>query len=368
MTMRRPVRVLVVDDSAVMRKLLSTALARDRDIEVVATAMDGLMALHKVARFRPDVITLDLEMPGMDGLEVLRQLQDLHDAPVLVVSAHTGEGAAITVSALSLGAVDVVTKPRALETAGLQRMVAELMTKVKAVAGRRWRRPRAAAPLAPPRRIAPSTGAAAAVVAIGVSTGGPAALAHLLPRLPVDLPAAFVVVQHMPEGFTAMLAHRLDQSCALEVLEARNGDLLAPGRLLLAPGGRHLRVRQTFRGPVATVAAGPEVCGHCPSADVLFRSVAETFGSRAIGVLLTGMGEDGAAGLMSIRAACGYTLAQDEESCVVFGMPKVAILRGAASEVVPLERMADAIVEAVMRVAGEGAGRAAAGLEQREAR
>lgn len=354
-TARRPIRVLVVDDSAVMRKLLSSALGHDPEIEVVATAPDGLIGLRKVARFRPDVVTLDLEMPGMDGLEVLRQMQELEDSPVLVVSAHTGAGAALTVAALSLGAVDVVTKPRALEAAGLQRLASELLEKVKAVAGRRWRRPRPGTATRFVRRARPlpPAGEPTVVVAIGVSTGGPAALAYLLPRLPPELPATYVVVQHMPVGYTAMLAQRLDQGCALQVREARSGDALLPGGLLLAPGGRHLRVRHTFRGWVASVAAGAPVTGHCPSADVLFHSVAEGFGPRAVGVLLTGMGDDGALGLAAIRGGCGQTLAQDEESCVVFGMPRAAIQRGAAAAVVSLEQMPEAIAEAVLRAEPE---------------
>ncbi len=352
MSARRPIRVLVVDDSAVMRKVLSAILQREPGIEVVATAVDGVIALRKCARFRPDVVTLDLEMPGMDGLEVLRKMQGLDDAPVVVVSAHTRAGAEASVNALSLGAVDVVAKPKSGE--GLDRLAAELLAKVKGVAGRRWRRPPVAPPARKPSRPAPTADRDRPwkVVAIGVSTGGPAALGCLLPRLPADIPAAFLVVQHMPEGFTAMLAHRLNQACALEVQEARDGDALLPGRVLLAPGGRHMRVRDSFRGPVALVESGPLVSGHCPSVDVMLRSVATAFGERAIGVLMTGMGEDGAVGMEAIRRASGATFAQDEESCVVFGMPRAAILKGAVGEVVPLEQMADAILAAVLRPGG----------------
>jgi two-component system chemotaxis response regulator CheB len=347
MTERRPIRVLVVDDSAVMRKLLSAVLSRDPEIEIVATAMDGVMALQKLVRFRPDVVTLDLEMPRMDGIDFLRRIVAEYETPVLVVSAHTQRGAAQTVAALDMGAVDVVAKPQDVLRGGLETMAEELLTKVRAVAGRRWRRP--AVHQAPrfPRLKAPSQGVARRVVAIGISTGGPAALGYLLPRLPPDLAAGVIVVQHMPEGFTGMLAARLNQACALPVSEARDGELLRQGHVYLAPGGRHLRVGGTPDGPRLIVSPGSPVSWHCPSADVLFFSVAAEFGARSVGVLMTGMGEDGAAGMDAIHHARGQTFAQDEESCVVFGMPRAAIVRGAVDAVVPLERLPEAILAAV---------------------
>jgi two-component system chemotaxis response regulator CheB len=343
---RHRIRVLVVDDSAVMRKLLSALLSRDPEVEVVATALDGAVALRKVAQLRPDVVTLDLEMPGMDGIDVLREIMRRSPVPVVVVSAHTQRGAAASVTAMALGAVDVVAKPRHSPGAGLEAMAAELLAKLKAVAGRRWRRPPAAALRRSPG--GPAAGLARQVVAIGVSTGGPAALAYLLPRLPADLKAAVVVVQHMPEGgFTEMLARRLSQGCGLDVREARDGDALRDGQVLVAPGGRHLRVSRRPQGALALVGGGEPVSGHRPSADVLFESVAAEFGPRGRGVLLTGMGEDGAAGLQAVRVAHGQTLAQDEESSVVFGMPRAAIARGAVEQVLPLEKIPDAIVSAV---------------------
>jgi two-component system chemotaxis response regulator CheB len=350
MTDLRPIRVLVVDDSAVMRKLISAVLQRDPDVEVVATAVDGIAALRKVARFRPDVVTLDLEMPGMDGLDVLREMSVMSDAPVLMVSAHTQADAALTVTALEMGAVDVVAKPRNVLAGGIEALGVELLSKVRAVAGRRWRRPLTLRAVAkePVEKRALHTHADR-VVAIAASTGGPAALGYVLARLPADLPAAVLVVQHMPEGFTASLAHRLDANSGLIVKEAQDGDVLRRGRVLVAPAGRHLRVRRLPGAPVAMVGSGPLVCGHRPSADVLFQSVAAEFGARSVGVVLTGMGEDGAAGLQSIHRGLGHTLAQDEESSVVFGMPRAAILRGAADEVLPLERIAEAIGSAVDR-------------------
>ncbi len=344
---RRPIRALVVDDSATMRKTLSTILSRDPGIEVVATAVDGLAALRKLARFRPDVVTLDLEMPGMDGLDVLKEMVAQSEAPVLVVSAHTPRGADLTVTALSLGAVDAVAKPGAGACGGVEAMAGELMAKVHAVAGRRWRRPpssRLTDPR-PPRRVL-QPGTAHTVVAVGVSTGGPAALNFLIPRLPADLPAAMVVVQHMPVGFTAMLAQRLNQASAVAVREARDGEPLRNGTVLIAPAGRHIRVRHLEPEPIVLLSGGPAVSGHRPSVDVLFHSVAAEFGRRSVGVLLTGMGEDGASGLLAIRRMAGRTLAQDEESSVVFGMPKAAIQRGAVDQVLSLERMPEAITAA----------------------
>ena len=350
---RRPIRALVVDDSATMRKTLSAILSRDPGIEVVATAVDGLAALRKLARFRPDVVTLDLEMPGMDGMDVLREMVALGEAPVLVVSAYTPRGADLTLTALSLGAVDAVVKPGSGSNGGVEALASELLAKVHAVAGRRWRRPPGVritdtAAVKPLRRIL-HPGAARTVVAVGVSTGGPAALNFLIPRLPAELPAAMVVVQHMPVGFTEMLAQRLDQASAVSVREARDGEPLRNGTVLIAPAGRHIRVRHLEPEPIVLLSGGPAVSGHCPSVDVLFHSVAAEFGRRSVGVLLTGMGEDGASGLLAIRRMAGRTLAQDEESSVVFGMPRAAILRGAVDQVLPLERMPEAITAAAAR-------------------
>ena len=360
MTEHRPIRVLVVDDSAVMRKLLTTVLTRDPEIEVVATAMDGVMALQKLVRFKPDVVTLDLEMPRMDGLDFLRQIVSQSETPVLVVSAHTTRGAAQTVAALAMGAVDVIAKPQDVLRGGLEVMADELVAKVRAVAGRRWRRPSLRQAPRYPRLKAADQGVARRVVAIGISTGGPAALGYLLPRLPPDLGAAVLIVQHMPEGFTSMLAARLNQACALPVREARDGEVMRQGHVYLAPGGRHLRVGPTVEGPGLLLTAGSPVSWHCPSVDVLFFSVATEFGARAVGVLMTGMGDDGAAGLDAIRHARGRTLAQDEESSVVFGMPRAAIQRGAVDEVWPLDQLPEAIVAAVGGTSRRSGGRRAA--------
>jgi two-component system chemotaxis response regulator CheB len=323
---RRPIRVLVVDDSAVARKLLSAVLSRDPEIEVVATAADGAVGLQKLARFRPDVVTLDLEMPRMGGLDVLRRMTALCDAPVLVVSAHTPRDAELTATALSMGAVDVVAKPPSILQGGVEAMAGELMSKIRAVAGRRWRRPAA------PRRTAPQARSrshprARRAVALAASTGGPAALADILPRLPADFPAVVLVVQHMPEGFTEMLAQRLDQTCALPVREAHDGEPLRHAEVLIAPAGRHMRLRAAAEGPVVQLGRDPPVAGHRPSADILFASVALEFGAAAA------------------------TIAQDEDSSVVFGMPRAAIQRGVASCVLPVDRIAAEIVAQVTRQA-----------------
>jgi two-component system chemotaxis response regulator CheB len=358
--------VLVVDDSAVMRKLLPAALSRDPDIEVVATAVDGVAALRKLARFRPDVVTLDLEMPHMDGLEVLQAMVGQSETPVVVVSAHTQHDAALTATALSMGAVDVVAKPTDALRGGLEPMARELLAKLRAVAGRRWRRMAPAMPVARAHHAQPASDRAATrVVAIAASTGGPAALAYVLPRLPADLPAAVLVVQHMPEGFTEMLAGRLGQTCSLPVAEARDGERLRHGQVLIAPGGRHLRVRRAPGGVLTLVGRGAAVCGHRPSADVLLHSVASEFGAQCVGVILTGMGDDGVAGLLAVRRALGETLAQDEESSVVYGMPREALLRGAVERPTALDRIPEAITAAVRRQARRDSGPALAGAFRR---
>lgn len=348
----RRIRVLVVDDSAVARKLLTTLLSRDARIEVVGAAADGAVALEKARLLKPDVMTLDLEMPRVDGLDVLRGLEGVWDGPVLVVSAHTPRDAQLTAAALAMGAVDVVAKPPRLIEGGTERLARELLARVHAVAGRRWRRPKAVA--APARRQA-ARPRARAVLALAASTGGPAALAYLLPQLPADLPAAVLVVQHMPEGFTGMLALRLDQSCALQVREAAHDDPLREGEVLVAPAGRQMRVRGGAGGRVVQLGDDALPSGHSPSADALFESLAAEFGATTVGVLLTGMGEDGAAGFAALRAAGALTIAQDEGSCVVFGMPRAAILRGVVDRVLPLERIGVSALAQVRRLAARAA-------------
>jgi two-component system, chemotaxis family, protein-glutamate methylesterase/glutaminase len=345
--MKPNIRVLVVDDSALMRKLIPDALLHDSSIEVVGTAMDGEIGLKKIEELKPDVVTLDLDMPRMGGMEMLRQITRKHHVPVIVVSAHTEEGASLTLKALGLGAFDFVTKPRDAARGHIRQIASELALKVKAAAS-------AGAPkmiyTVPnesrkgPRKFSTQPRWPSRIVAIGVSTGGPQALQYLLSQIPADFPGCIVVVQHMPEGFTEMFSHRLDESCALEVKHAQSGDLLLAGRVLVCPGDRHIKVRRMEHGNVVILVDQARVNGHRPSVDVLFGSVAQEFGRKSIGVLMTGMGEDGAAGLGAIREAGGFTIAQNPESCVVDSMPRAAIERGFAQRIVSLAGLAEALI------------------------
>jgi two-component system chemotaxis response regulator CheB len=337
------IRVLVVDDSALMRKLIPTILARDSAIEVVGTAMDGAFALKKIEELRPDVVTLDLEMPRMDGMETLRLIMKSAPVPVILFSTHSKEGAYSTFKALGLGAVDFVAKPKDAAVGHLDAIADELIAKIKVAkraAGHRL--PPTSVPeelLSPKKKTSPGV-PPNRVIAIGISTGGPNALQFLLSQMPPDFPSTILIVQHMPEGFTEMFARRLDECCALDVQEARSGDLLTAGRVLLCPGNRHMTVRRMPRGDIVVLNDNAPVNGHRPSVDVLFNSVAQEFGLLAVGVLMTGMGEDGAAGLGAIKSAAGMTIAQSEESCVVSGMPRAAITRGYANRIVSLDGMA----------------------------
>jgi two-component system chemotaxis response regulator CheB len=351
------VRVLVVDDSALMRKLIPQILETDKTIQVVGTAMDGNFGLKKIEELKPQVVTLDLEMPGMGGLDMLKEIMRRHRVPVIVVSSHSTEGATVTLKALALGAFDFVAKPTDV-SARMPEIARELISKIKAAASSRG------VQLTPfPGTVRPGDKAQldakkqpTRIVAIGISTGGPQALQYLLAQLPGDFPGSIVVVQHMPEGFTEMFARRLDESCAVGVKEAQSGDLLLAGRVLICPGSRHIKVKKLALGNVAVLSDEPRVNGHRPSVDVLFKTVAEEFGQKALAVLMTGMGDDGAQGLGLVKAAGGMTIAQSEESCVVFGMPKAAIERGFAIRVVALEALANTLQSQCM------ANRAGAGL------
>ena len=342
--MTPPVRVLVVDDSALMRKLIPQILQTDSSIQVIGTAMDGNFGLKKIEEMKPQVVTLDLDMPGMGGLDMLKEIMLRHPLPVIVVSSHSTEGASVTLQALSMGAFDFVAKPTDV-SANMPEIARELIAKIKAAA--QSRRVMIAAPSAPskPSAKAPSNTQTRAtrIVAIGVSTGGPQALQYVLPQLSKNFPGTILIVQHMPEGFTEMFSRRLEEVCAITVKEAQSGDLLLAGRALVCPGNRHLRVKRLPMGDVAVLNDEPRVNGHRPSVDVLFKSVAEEFGEKSIAVLMTGMGEDGAQGLGLVKAAGGMTIAQSEDSCVVFGMPKAAIERGYAVRVVALDALANTL-------------------------
>jgi two-component system chemotaxis response regulator CheB len=338
----------VVDDSALMRKLIPAVLARDSSIEVVGTAMDGAFALKKIEELHPDVVTLDLEMPRMDGMETLRLIMRRAPMPVILFSTHSKEGGYATLKALALGAIDFVQKPQDAAAGHLDSIADQLIEKIKVAkraAGRKL--PAAVVSDDPPKNkkrkhvaLPPNR-----IIAIGISTGGPNALQYVLSQIPADFPASILIVQHMPEGFTEMFAKRLDECCAIEVQEARSGDLLLAGRVLICPGNRHVMVRRMPRGDMAVLSDGPPVNGHRPSADVLFHSVAQQFGLTAVGLLMTGMGEDGAEGLGALKAAGGVTVAQSEDTCVVSGMPRAAITKGYADKVIPLEGIAAFLIQ-----------------------
>ena len=362
--MTAPVRVLVVDDSALMRKLIPQILAADSSIQVVGTAMDGNFGLKKIEELRPQVVTLDLEMPGMGGLDMLKEIMRTHRVPVIVVSSHSTQGASVTLKALSMGAFDFVAKPADV-SARMPEIAKELIAKIKAAAQSRGIKIAAPVPSAfPVEKAAPrSSQRPTRVVAIGVSTGGPQALQYVLPQLPKDFPGTILIVQHMPEGFTEMFSRRLDEICAIRVKEAQSGDLLLPGRALVCPGSRHMKVKRLPLGDVAVLSDEPRVNGHRPSVDVLFKSVAEEFGDKTVALLMTGMGEDGAQGMSQVKSAGGMTIAQSEDSCVVFGMPRAAIERGYAVRVVGLEAIANTLLAQCMQdrkpAADAGDGRAA---------
>ena len=345
--MSERVRVLVVDDSALMRKLIPTILERDPSIEVIGTAMDGAFALKKIEELHPDVITLDLEMPRMDGIETLRLIMRRAPMPVIVFSTHSKEGAYSTFKALALGAIDFVAKPRDAAAGHLDAIAVELIEKIKVAkraSGRKIHANIAVETQPPQKKSSRATLPPSRIVAIGISTGGPNALQYVLSQIPADFSASILIVQHMPEGFTEMFARRLDECCALDIQEARSGDLLLAGRVLICPGNRHIMVRRMPRGDMAVLSDGPPVNGHRPSADVLFHSVAREFALTSVGVLMTGMGDDGAEGLGAIKAAGGMTVAQSEDTCVVSGMPRAAILKGYANKIVPLESLSAFLV------------------------
>ena len=342
--------MLVVDDSAIVRKILTEALSGQPDLEVVGTAPDPYIARDKILSLQPDVLTLDIEMPRMDGLTFLKKLMHFRPMPVIVISSLTQASCQTAMQALSLGAVEVLAKPGGPYSVGELRL--ELASKIRAAASSRVRQVAQSAPApsiapaTPPPRLAASRWTPSTVIAIGASTGGTEAIAAILPRLPQGVPG-IVITQHIPAGFSRAFASRLNQMCAFEVKEAEDGDTLRPGRALVAPGDMHMLLRKSADGYRVTVKTGPRVCYQRPSVDVMFSSVAESAGAHAVGVLLTGMGSDGAQGLLKMRQAGARTIAQDESTCVVFGMPREAIRAGAAGRVVALPGIPQAILAGV---------------------
>ena len=343
------IRVLVVDDSAVMRKLISNILDKEPGIEVVATAIDGDFALNKIDQIKPDVITMDIDMPRMDGITALGRIVAKHSVPVVMLSSLTSAGAAMTMQALEAGAVDFVCKPKSI--ADVSKVGEELILKVKGAArikhGVRYDISSRLNFRSRKERSHKSGAGSSKIVAIGASSGGPYALRALLPRIPRDFGAGIVVVQHMPENFTTMLAHWLDEICEIDVKEASSGDLVTPGTALIAPGGYHLRLKRRLAGGEVILDRSDPVNGHMPSVEVLFRSIAEEYGRDATAVIMTGMGNDGSVAIGEIKKAGGRTVAQDEESCAVYGMPRLAVDNGFVESVIPLSEIAEYLVSEI---------------------
>jgi two-component system chemotaxis response regulator CheB len=352
--MSRKIRVIVVDDSALVRSLLSEIINRQRDMECIGTANDPLIAREMIRELNPDVITLDVEMPRMDGIDFLGRLMRLRPMPVVMISTLTERGAEVTMKALELGAVDFVAKPRVGLASGLNELASQIVDKIRVAAVAHVRR-------APSREAVPpgstDTGGAPAapaaallgrlstekLICIGASTGGTEAIKEVLVHMPADSPA-IVITQHMPAGFTTSFAARLNGLCQITVKEAMNGERILPGHAYIAPGGTQFSVARSGANYVAVVDDGPPVNRHKPSVEVLFKSAAAVVGRNAYGIMLTGMGNDGAAAMREMKDAGSYNYVQDEATCIVFGMPREAIVHGAADEVLPLGQIAPALL------------------------
>ncbi|MCA8988817.1 MAG: chemotaxis response regulator protein-glutamate methylesterase [Planctomycetaceae bacterium] len=329
------IRVLIVDDSAIVRKILRTKLEADPEIEVVGTAPDPYIARDMIARHKPDVLTLDIEMPRMNGLTFLKKLMTHYPMPVVMLSSLSTKGSETALNALELGAVEVLAKPSAAYS--LDDMAEDIVSKVKAAAVAKVHALQAPAKVLTKHRLTETTHR---VVAIGASTGGTKALEVVLRQLPANAPG-IVIVQHMPAGFTKSFATRLNEVCDVHVMEAVHGETVLPGKVIIAAGNRHMQLAHNGVNYEVRLKDGPRVSRHRPSVDVLFHSVAKTAGSNAVGVIMTGMGNDGASGMLAMRQAGAATVAQDEQSCVIFGMPREAIENGGAEYVVPLDKIAE---------------------------
>jgi two-component system, chemotaxis family, protein-glutamate methylesterase/glutaminase len=342
----KKIRVLIVDDSAVVRKVFSEELSQERDIEIIGTAPDPYVAREKIVALKPDVITLDIEMPRMDGLTFLGKLMKHFPIPVIIVSSLTREGGELALEAMDLGAVDVISKPSEAYSVG--DMSVQLADKIRGAAKvnivdlkTRGKKVAKQATLVQKRSLSETTNK---IIAIGSSTGGTEALKEVLIKLPPSTPG-IMIVQHMPPNFTTSFAERLDSLCRINVKEAEDGDAVLPGHALLAPGNYHMVMRRSGARYYVNVKNGPLVCHQRPAVDVLFNSVAAFGGANALGVILTGMGKDGAAGMLKMHDAGAKNIAQDEKSCVVFGMPKEAIATGGVDKVVPLGDISQAILD-----------------------
>lgn len=349
----KKIKVLIVDDSAVVRQVISALLKNEPDIEMLAPASDPIFALKKMAVQWPDVIILDVEMPRMDGITFLKQLMADHPTPVIICSTLTERGAEVTIQALQAGALTIITKPKAGLKDFLQESRQELLNAVRAAAQAKLENifkpshnavKKVQATVQAITHSSPALKTTQKVIVIGTSTGGTQALEAILTALPAVSPG-IVIVQHMPEKFTAMFADRLNGLCQIEVREAKHGDRVLPGLALIAPGGRHMQLNRSGAHYQVKIKDGPAVNRHKPSVDVLFRSAAKQAGPNAVGFILTGMGDDGARGLQMLKEHGAFTVAQDEASCIVFGMPKEAIERGGVCSVLPLNQMAQEILQ-----------------------
>jgi two-component system chemotaxis response regulator CheB len=327
----RIVKVLIVDDSLVFREALARGIAADPSIQVVATATDPFDARDKIIQYEPDVITLDIEMPKMNGIEFLKKLLPQYTVPVIVVSSVNDN----VFDALNAGAVEFVTKPGSSSPIGLNGLINELIVKIKIASASKVSNSK---PIVQTNLVKAPIEASKTIIAIGASTGGTEAIYSVVKQFPKDMPGV-VIVQHMPPVFTKMYADRLNNSCQMEVKEAETGDIIRPGRVLIAPGGLHMKVKRAENGHIVECVNGNLVNGHCPSVDVLFDSVAENVGKNVIGVILTGMGCDGAKGLLNMRKKGAITIGQNEASCIVYGMPKVAYDIGAVEKQVELNEI-----------------------------
>jgi two-component system chemotaxis response regulator CheB len=344
--MMKKIRVLVIDDSALMRKVLSEIINREADMEAVGAAPDPLVARDMIKNLNPDVLTLDIEMPRMDGLDFLERLMRLRPMPVVMVSTLTERGSEAAFRSMELGAVDFVAKPRMGAADAIQDYAVEISDKIRAAAAARIGRiPQAPRPASTtPRPAHHRLSSTEKLIVIGASTGGTEAIKDVLVEMPADAPG-ILVTQHMPEGFTRSFAARLDGLCKVAVKEAEDGERVLPGHAYIAPGHSHLLLRKSGANYVTQLSQSEPVNRHRPSVDVLFRSAAECAGKNVIGVILTGMGKDGAAGMLELRRAGAYTYAQDKDSCVVYGMPREAVAVGAVEEVLPLNAIAGAVLD-----------------------